>query len=83
MPRPSARTKYFCEEGTDERTSGRTDVNVMVEIVAYSGLTIFQKTNLSTLTSLIIMQQILLIFWKIPTCTPLFQPALLLIFGNY
>ena len=38
---------------------------------------------LSTLTSLIIMQQILLIFWKIPTCTPLFQPALLLIFGNY
>ena len=36
-----------------------------------------------TLVSLIIMQQILLIFWKIPSCTALFHPARLLILGNF
>ena len=29
------------------------------------------------------MQQILLIFWKNPTCTPLFHPARLLTLGNF
>ena len=37
----------------------------------------------TTLVSLIIVQQILLIFWKIPSCTALFHPARLLILGNF
>ena len=38
--------------------------------------------NACTLTSRIIMQQILLIFWKIPSCTALFHPARLFHLGN-
>ena len=37
----------------------------------------------SALVSWIIVQQILLIFCIFPTCTPLFQPALLLILENF
>ena len=39
--------------------------------------------RLCTLSYRIIVQQILLIFCKIPTCTPLFHPARLLILGNF
>ena len=36
-----------------------------------------------TLAYQIIVQQTLLIFWKIPSCTALFHPARLLILGNF
>ena len=49
--------------------------------------TLFFATNQTpvaiTLSYRIIMQQILLIFFKIPICTPLFHPARLLILGNF
>ena len=52
-------------------------------LLLYDGCIWTSIPEVSTLTSWIIMQQILLSFWKIPTCTSLFHPARLLIFGNF
>ena len=43
----------------------------------------YKGQYLSTLSYRIIVQQILLIFCKIPTCMPLFHPARLFILGNF
>ena len=58
----------------------RSFFHFWIEIAEVMGKNVAFTT---TLVSLIIVQQILLIFWKIPSCTALFHPARLLILGNF
>ena len=44
---------------------------------------VWEKSKQGTLVSRIIVQQTLLDFRNFPTCSPLFQPALLLILENF